>query len=192
MKKITFFFAVLTTSLISAQNTFDIFWEVGVNGPAASLTIEVDDTVRWTWGNNTPHSVTSLEGSREEFDSGIITGQGEQFSHTFTAVGENNYQCEVQPGLLFGTINVVENLSVQEKFIKNLQFFPNPVIDQLSIFSIYKLDTYKIYNVLGSLVSQNKGGGNSTKIDMTRLKSGMYFVTVSSGGMQSTFKVTKK
>ncbi len=192
MKKITFFFAVLTTSLISAQNTFDILWQVGVSGPAASLTIEVDDTVRWTWGSSMPHSVTSVAGSQENFDSGIITGQGTQFSHTFTEVGENDYQCNVHPGSMFGTITVVEILSVQEKFIKNLQFFPNPVVDQLTIFSIYKLDNYKIYNVLGSLVSQNKGGGNFTKIDMARLKSGMYFVTVTSGGMQSTFKVTKK
>lgn len=192
MKKITFFLLALTTSLVSGQTTFDILWQQGINGTLTSLTIQTGDTVNWIWGNSAPYSVTSLPGSRENFDSTIIGGKGNRFSHTFIYEGSNDYQCDVNPTTMFGTITVVKNLSVQDKFSKNLQFYPNPVLDQLTIFSLFKLDSYKIYNVLGSLVSQNKGSGTFTKIDMTSLKSGMYFVTVGSGGMQSTFKVTKR
>lgn len=192
MKKITLLLAFLTVCSFQAQTTFDIDWQQGVNGPAASLTIEVGDIVRWTWGDALPHSVTSLAGSQETFDSGILTGMGTEFSWGFNEVGINDYQCDVHFGSMFGTITVVEILSVEDKFVENLSYYPNPVNDELTIFSLYKLDNIQIYNVLGSLVFQGNGGGNYTKVDVSRLNSGLYFVKVKSDDMEATLKIAKR
>lgn len=191
MKKITSLFIILFTSILCAQTTFDITWDQSV-GSAASITIQQGDAIRWTWGNSVPHSVTSLAGSQETFDSGILTGQGTTFLYTFTQVGTNPYQCDVHPASMNGVVTVNEVLSVEDKFIKNISFYPNPVKKDLTLFSLYKLDNYKIFNVLGSLVAEGTGGASFTQIDMSNLNSGMYFVKVFSKNMQATFKIAKK
>lgn len=84
-----------------------------------------------------------------------------------------------------------ENLSVQDKFIKNIQCYPNPVTDKLTISSLYKIDKYQIYNTIGSKIAEGEGSGIYTNINMSRMNSGFYFVKVTSGDLQSTFKVTK-
>ncbi len=192
MKKITLIFMVLAVSICSAQTTFDLDWAIGINGAAASVTIEPGDSVRWTWTDTAPHSVTNDAGSQENFDSGILTGMGQQFTFTFTQEGTNDYHCEVHPMTMFGTITVEQLVGVDEKFRRNIKFFPNPVADQLMITSLYKLDTYKIYNVLGELVAQGQAGGNVTEINTASFESGLYFVSATSGEMQSTFKITKR
>ena len=83
MKKITLLFtAMLATVVMEGQTTFQLDWLVGVNGGAASFTLEVGDAVEWTWGDPLAHSVTSMSGSTETFDSGIITGMGTQYTYT--------------------------------------------------------------------------------------------------------------
>ena len=192
MKKITLLLIALSASIASAQTTFDLDWMIGINGSAASVTVEPGDTVRWTWTDALPHSVTSLGGSTETFDSGIQTGLGFQYSYTFTTIGINDYQCDVHPGSMFGRITVDIITGLDEKFRKNIKFYPNPVSTKLTVTSLYKLETYKIYNVLGKIVAQGAATGNVTDIDMSALQSGIYFVNAISGEMQSTFKVTKK
>ena len=70
MKKLLFSFFALICLVVNAQTTFDIDWEVGVNGAAASATVEPGDTVRWTWTDALPKSVM-LETSFT-FPPGII------------------------------------------------------------------------------------------------------------------------
>jgi plastocyanin len=74
----------------------------------SSISIQVGDTVTWTWKAG-GHSVTSgAAGSPNGlFDSGIKTS-GATFSHTFTAAGSFGYFC-VPHGLccgMTGTVNV--------------------------------------------------------------------------------------
>ena len=191
MKKITLLMMALVVSITSAQTTFDLDWAVGINGSAASVTIEPGDTVRWTWTDALPHSVTNESGSQENFDSGILTGMGTQYSFTFTQVGINDYKCDVHSNMT-GTITVEQLVGIDEKFRRNIAFYPNPVADQLTVTSLYKLDTYEIYNVLGMKVSTGQATGNVTDINMSELQSGLYFVRAISGELQSTFKVSKR
>ncbi|HEX7948712.1 MAG TPA: plastocyanin/azurin family copper-binding protein [Candidatus Limnocylindrales bacterium] len=67
----------------------------------ASRTIQVGDTVRWTFSGD-QHSVTSRDGL---FDSGI-TDAGGSFEFRFTTAGTFRYYCVVHPGLMSGTIVV--------------------------------------------------------------------------------------
>lgn len=179
-------------SFMSAQTTFDLDWAIGINGADASITIETGDTVRWTLADNSPHTVSSIAGSQETFDSGTISGNGTQYSYTFTDVGTNDYQCNIHPGSMFGTITVELVLSIEDKFAQNISFYPNPVQDKLTVLSLYKLDSYVIYDVLGKKVVQGLATGNTTQLDMSGLNSGLYFVTAISGDLSSTFKVNKR
>ena len=192
MKKITLIFVALIASIASAQTTFDISWAIGSSGGAADLTVLTGDTVRWTWDDALPHTVTNLAGSQENFDSGILTGMGTTFSYTFTMMGTNPYQCDVHPGSMNGVITVDQLVGIDELFRINIIIFPNPATDKLTITSLYQLDTYKIYDVLGKLVSQGAANGNVTDLDVSGLQSGLYFINLASEGLQSTFKITKR
>lgn len=192
MKKIKLFFvAALIASMATAQTTFDLDWFVGVPSNDVSITVAPGDTVRWTWTDEVPHSVTSESGSQEDFDSGILTGSGTQFSYTFTQVGVNDYKCDVHSNME-GTITVEDIASVEDQFRKNIAFYPNPVKNKITVTSLYKLDSYKIFSILGTLVGQGAATGNITEIDLSQLKSGLYFISTHSGDMQSTFKVIKQ
>lgn len=192
MKTILLFIFSVTSFFISAQTTFDLDWEIGVNGPDASFTIETGDTMRWTWADANPHSVTSLAGSTETFDSGLISGQGTQFSYTFLLEGTNDYQCDAHPGTMFGTITVEESLSIEDKFIKNLSFYPNPVEDKLTITSLHPFDTYEIYDLNGKRVIMGDSDGFFTDLNLSFLSKGIYLALVKSGELQSTLKLIKK
>ncbi len=188
MKKYVLIIAFFASISLTAQTTFDIDWEVGVNGVPASPTVEPGDTVRWTWTDALPHSVTSESGSQQNFDSGIITGLGTEFSFTFTQIGTNDYRCDVHSNM-FGTITVEEILSTEDKFIKSLNFYPNPAQEQLNIFSLFKIDSYSVHNIAGQRVMHDTDDGNFSTLNVSSLQPGIYFVRVTSGDMSHTQKV---
>ncbi|WP_169718934.1 T9SS type A sorting domain-containing protein [Aequorivita capsosiphonis] len=190
MRKITLFLCFLTINILSAQNVYEIAWEQGIETSVASPTIQIGDTVVWKWTDSSQKSVTSLNGS-ESFDSGLLKGTGNEFSYTFSNLGTTEYQNDSN-SLMQGKVTVVAKLSTEDKFVKNLNFYPNPVKSNLMISSLFKVDSYQIYNVLGSLVSQGNGGGNNTQVDMSRLNSGLYFVKVTCNNMQATLKIAKE
>lgn len=80
-----------------------------VPGQGTNLcTINVGDTVTWTWFNQN-HSVTSDDDGLT-FDSGVQF-LGHQFSHTFNAPGDYGYHCILHGfpgGAQFGRVTVVK------------------------------------------------------------------------------------
>lgn len=191
MKKITLFLCFIAMNILTGQNVVEIAWGQGVNESVASPTIEVGDTVIWVWKDSSQKSVTSLPNGSENFSSGTLDGLNTEFSYTFQKRGVTEYENESNPQMR-GKVTVVGKLSVEEKFVKNLNFYPNPVKNDLIISSIFKIDNYQIYNVLGTLVSEGKGSGTLTQVDMSRLNSGLYFVKVTSNNLQTTLKIAKK
>ncbi|MCW9037097.1 T9SS type A sorting domain-containing protein [Altibacter sp.] len=190
MKKITILLCLLSVTQLFAQTTFEVDWDQSVGG-AATFTIETGDTVKWIWANGVPHSVTSQPGSAEMFDSGILTGMGTEFSQTFTVVGSNSYSCDVHPNMT-GTITVEPSLSVEEKFAKNIKLYPNPVSSELMIASLFRFDSYEIYDITGKKVGQGIGEGTYTYLNVSYLNTGVYFVKVRAGNLQATTKLIKK
>ena len=178
-------------NILTAQNVVEIAWGQGINESVASPTIELGDTVLWIWADASQKSVTSISNGAENFDSGTLKGINNDFSYIFTKTGVTEYQNDSDPSM-HGKVTVVSKLSTEEKFVKNLNFYPNPVKNELTISSIFKIDSYQIYNVLGTLVSEGKGISNVTQVDMSRLNSGLYFVKVTAKNMQTTLKIAKK
>ena len=100
--------------LMVAQNTqaatHNVLVGPGVVFTPADLTIDVGDTVIWTWAGGL-HNVVSGTGavcSNEglSFCSGAATlTSGTTFSHTFTTAGDYPYVCVIH--LAFGMVGVV-------------------------------------------------------------------------------------
>lgn len=191
MRKITLILCLVFISFLNAQSVYEISWEQGISSSAASPTIERGDTVIWTWTDDgILKSVSSLSNGSDSFDSGMLKGSQSSFSYTFSNIGVTRYRNENNPDMK-GKVTVVDKLSAEDKFLKNLSFYPNPVKNQLTITSLFKIDHYQIYNVLGSLVGEGTSSVRRVNIDMTQLNSGLYFVKVISGNMQTTLKIAK-
>jgi len=190
MKKITLFILLFHSLFLSAQSTFEIQWEPGAISAFSSPIVEIGDTVIWIWTDNSPKTITALPGGREIFDSGILESGVRSYAYTFSKPGVTRYENEVNPAMN-GKITVVNKMSREEKFQKNLKFYPNPVNSQLNISSPFSIDSYEIYNALGTLVLSGKGNGKLRKINMSNLNSGLYFIRVFSNNMHTTLKVTK-
>ncbi|MEG2178463.1 MAG: T9SS type A sorting domain-containing protein, partial [Bacteroidales bacterium] len=71
--------------------------------------------------------------------------------------------------------------------VSKLNFYPNPVKDVLYIDGEYS--SLEIYNSMGALVQTANG---SSKIDMTNLQSGVYFIKAYHNGKISTDKIVVK
>ena len=191
MIKITLIFCLVFIGAVNEQSVYEITWEKGINGSAASPTIERGYTVRWTWTDGSYKSVSSLSKGSESFDSGMIKGAPKFFEHTFSNLGVTEYQNDNNPSMR-GVVTVVNKLSPEDKFIKNISFYPNPVKNSLTISSLFTLEHYQVYTVLVALVAEVKGAGNVTRVNMDMLNSGLYFVKIfSANNMQSTLKISK-
>ena len=88
-----------------AQTTHQLSWGNDGSDAGQALTIEVGDTVEWTWGAGT-HNLVSTSGV-ETFDSGYESS-GFVWSHTFTVVGSTDYVCSPHAGNMYGTITTTE------------------------------------------------------------------------------------
>ena len=159
-----------------------------------SRTIEVGDTVIWNWYANGTHNVNSLPTATETFESAFF-GNGGSFSYTFMSEGDNPYQCDPHPGIMFGTISVVADgtLSVGKEFLDLVNIYPNPVSNILNINVPKKLGDgldITVFDVLGKPVIQQKSNDLRTGISVSELNEGIYIIKLTSSSQNVS--VTKR
>jgi len=176
-----------------SQQTFNLNWQQGINGAAASLNIATGDTVTWTWTNGSPHNVASRAASTESFSSETIAQTGYTYSYTFTQVGTNDYVCTVHPSSMFGTITVSSTMSNKERFSQNLKLFPTTVDSQTQLTSLYEIENVTVYSITGAKVYESKDVfSNIVNFDFSSLNSGMYVMKLNSTqGQESMLKFVK-
>jgi len=170
--------------MANAQTTHNINWFGGI-GSSVDMTIDIGDTVKWTWTDAIPHTVTSDVGSTETFDSGTQTGIGQTFSWTFTVQGANDYFCQIHGApSMSGTITVNPPLGIDDISLKNFKISPNPARSKLQLQLPEGISDAKIrvYNVLGKQVysSELTSVIADFGIDVSKWNVGIYFVKVSS------------
>ena len=192
MKLKLLFFALFTNYAIS-QTTHELNW--GMSSTNQQITIDVGDSVTWTWGNGT-HNLRST-GGVENFDSGYFTGPGAQFTYTFTMPGITTYICDPHPNSMYGAVTVLGTASTNE--INNFEFeiYPNPVIDIVNLSfennfeSMYKVE---IYDALGRLsFTQNKfSTGNKLSLNISELERGIYILKLYNNNKISVKRIIKK
>ncbi|WP_452219734.1 M43 family zinc metalloprotease [Lacinutrix salivirga] len=87
-------------------------------------------------------------------------------------------------------------LSVNDYFVGNLSIYPNPTTDVLNISlanSNDLPDTYKVYNMLGQLVTQNSiKSAQDLTIDATSFSNGMYFIKITKDSNTVSLPFIKK
>lgn len=102
--------------------------------------------------------------------------------------GNDYLQWEYAPGFLSHFTNVL--LSTPENSLADLKVFPNPVEDKLIIqSSLSSYDSISISDINGRIVSKNLSVSN--QVDVSNLKSGMYFITIKSSDGNITKKFIK-
>src|SRR5262245_34853006 len=74
-------------------HVFDVDFSVNPQGqPAIDPVIDIGDTIHWVWDQGM-HSVTSVKGSIEAFDS-QVQAAGHTYDHTFEHAGRTVYYCQ--------------------------------------------------------------------------------------------------
>ena len=102
---------LLTISGAATATTVDVEVGGGLFFTPDNVTISTGDTVRWTWIDDEPHTVTSgANGTFDNlFDSGLQTS-GFIFTYTFTSPGTFEYFCRPHYSMgMVGTVNVVQS-----------------------------------------------------------------------------------
>ena len=76
---------------------------------------------------------------------------------------------------------------------KNVDFklYPNPTADVLNLRASESISSIQIYNTLGQKVMDKNINALSSKIDVTPLKAGIYFIHTTVNGITETYKFQK-
>ncbi len=169
----------LFTNLVYSQTTYQYNW--GMSSTNQQITINVGDTVTWTWGGGT-HNLRSTGGT-ESFNSGYYTGPGPQFSYTFNTPGVTTYICDPHPNSMYGTVTVTGTASVDEVNLFDFSLFPNPVSEIINMKFENIVNgqiTVEIYDVLGKLNSKSNTAliNNKVSLDVSSLSKGIYIAKV--------------
>jgi hypothetical protein len=207
-KKILFSLSFLLSFSFFAQTTetIHIDWGIGStpNVPESqsnhtNKTIEVGDTVIWTWTDTQTHNVHNQSGSKENFDSGLLSGVGTTFSYTFTEEGINGYQCDPHASSMFGTITVVPDgsLAVDDLSFKNtISVYPNPSSELNSNLNIQlpKMRSglkLEVFDILGKKIHSTKIDQISNSVKISSWNSGVYLLKIFDDKMTITKKFVK-
>lgn len=182
---------LLVTTGLTAQTTHVVPWLMGVPASQTTITIEVGDTVKWTWDDTAPHTVTSQPGASESFDSGTLTGINEEYSHTFTSTGSTAYACNFHPSMQ-GVITVEATAGVKTDELFQFNIYPNPVSDVLTITADEIINTIIVYDMTGRVVIQSATATQTVKVYMSTLQSGSYIVRAIGENASSTTTVIKR
>ena len=192
-----FLFFISTCELISQTQTHNLDWYAGI-GSNVDLTIEENDTVKWTW-TSPNHSVENNPAgtSVETFDSGILGPNGSTFSHTFTVLGSNDYYCVVHGATnMSGTITVVAEgtLSTKDLSIEDFSIFPNPASYKvnLNFSNKFKEGIVKVYNIIGKEVLNKTITSFEPEVDISRWNPGVYIINIEVEGKSQTKRFIKQ
>ena len=192
MKKTLLLFFTMISFTLSAQTTHNLDWANDGSSNNQQITIDVGDTIIWTWGSGT-HNLRATSGT-ESFDSGYFTGAGNTFTYTFNQVGSTDYVCDPHDGNMNGTVTVTSTAGISENNLLSFEMYPNPVSDLLSI----QLPTgtekaeVSVFDYTGRLVSSKTISSNDTAIDVQKISKGIYMIRVAANNKIGVQRFIKK
>ncbi|TJY34126.1 T9SS type A sorting domain-containing protein [Pontimicrobium aquaticum] len=181
---------------IQGQTTHNLNWERFANGSEMDLTIDIGDTVLWTWTDAFSHTVeNSIGNSVETFNSGVLTGIGQSFSYTFNVEGVNDYLCGIHgAGNMSGTITVVNNLGLEDLEKNKFSISPNPGRNELNLrlSKINNNTTVEVFDVLGKKIYADKIHTKTKEVNVSRWNNGVYLVRLISDEGTQTKRFVKQ
>lgn len=75
---------------------------------------------------------------------------------------------------------------------EKLDFFPNPVVDFLTLSLNESMDNFRVVNQMGQIMIADKVNSRNIIVDLRSVKAGIYFIHLSAGQKQIVLKVAKK
>lgn len=141
---------------------------------------------------NAQQAIPASGGEAESSGGSISYSIGQLFWHTHEANNGSVAEGVQQPFEISVVTAVDETEGIQLKTMA----YPNPAADFLTL-EVKTLDTacfqYQLFDINGKLLRNEKIKGYYTKIDMSSLMSGIYFLKVIQGNQSfKTFKIIKK
>lgn len=86
---------------------------------------------------------------------------------------------------------VTITLDIRNNEFTNLEFYPNPVTNKLTISNSNAITSLEVSNMLGQRVGTSVPNALTTDYDMSNLQAGTYLIRVTSEGKTQTIKVIK-
>lgn len=153
----------------------------------------VGSTLNWKFnGINLPPSVPNTQTGH-----GYVTFQIKPKSGY--AIGDvipnlANIYFDFNPAIITNVCNTqfVSSLSNQNFALNNLNYYPNPVKNSLTISNSFTIDEVEITSILGQKMISKKVNDLQAEINLSELSNGVYFVKVSSESQEKTFKIVKE
>ena len=192
MKKTLLLFFTIISFTLSAQTTHNLDWANDGSSNNQQITIDVGDTIIWTWGSGT-HNLRATSGT-ESFDSGYFTGAGNTFTYTFNQVGSTDYVCDPHAGNMNGTVTVTSTAGISKNNLLSFEMYPNPVSDVLKIQLPTGTDKAEVsvFDYTGRLVSSKTISSNDTAIDVQKISKGIYMIRVATNTKIGVQRFIKK
>lgn len=105
--------------------------------------------------------------------------------------------CNADGGVWFGethdyTVNIVQEMSVDNQIFEDFSFYPNPVENQLNLNANAQIESVEIFNLLGQSVIKENPNTVDIQLNTQALQTGVYMMKVTIDGSQKTFKIVKK
>jgi len=101
---------------------------------------------------------------------------------------------DFNPAIVTETCNTefVTSLSKETFAFENLNYFPNPVKNSLTLSNSSAIESVEITSLLGQNVLTKTVNDLQAEINLSSLSNGVYFVKVSSEGQEKTIKIIKE
>ena len=192
MKTTLLLFFTLISFGLSAQTT-SLGWSF--NSADQQTTIEVGDTVEWTWEGSGTHNLLKTSGPETGFGVDAVRyAAGHVYSHTFTTVGVNTYHCSPHQEDMYGTITVTAAAGISENKLLSFEMYPNPVSDVLNIQLPSGTDKAEVgvYDYTGRLVSSKTISSNDSTLDIQKISKGIYIIRVATNTKIGVQRFIKK
>ncbi len=84
------------------------------------------------------------------------------------------------------------NLAIDGFSVSNFNLYPNPTKNNLTIESLNEIQNISVFNLLGQEVKKLSLAATQTTLDVSSLKNGVYFITITSNGITSSKKFIKE
>jgi hypothetical protein len=83
-------------------------------------------------------------------------------------------------------------VGIDELELRNVSIYPNPATDVLYVNLLSINYSVEVINLMGEVVLKSENKSNTTSLELSNLKSGVYFLTIASEGQQKQMKFVKQ
>lgn len=188
--------ANIPTQLVNGSD-----WKSISEGTSNTLGIKTNGTL-WIWQLEESGSFVQpvQVGAATNWQS-IAAGNGDHIAirtdgsiwswgiNTYGQIGDGTNINKIVPKALECYTSVLANEAFESS--NKLKIYPNPVREMLSISFDKQIDSVAFYNMLGQQVLMKSVNDINASIDVSTLRSGTYFVKVTTGNLFKTVQIIK-